>query len=97
MARLSRRGSEPSVLCFISSGFSAPGQCYRVSGMPLYLCTFSLSFGAEQCVSSANPCLKVPSSVSSLQQGPLLIYAWWLRTVSSRVVVITFFLECTTG
>jgi hypothetical protein len=49
MARRYRRGSGPSlpfVLCLISTGFSESGQCYRVPGMPLYLCAFSLSFGS---------------------------------------------------
>jgi hypothetical protein len=89
MDSLARRGSDSFVLCCISASFSASGQCYRFSGMPLYLCTFSLSFGAGQCVSSANPCLKVLAPVSLVQHGLLLIYAWWQRTVSSRVDVFT--------
>jgi hypothetical protein len=92
MARRYRRGSGlslPFVRCLISAGFSASGQCYRVPGMPLYLCFFSLSFGSGQSIGSANPCLKALFPVSSLQQGSWLRYDWWLRTVSTRVVFIT--------
>jgi hypothetical protein len=92
MARRYRRGSGPTlpfVLCLISAGFSASGQCYRVPGMPLYLCALSLSFGSEHCISSMNPCLKVLFPISSLQQGSWLRFDWWLRTVSTRVVFIT--------
>jgi hypothetical protein len=92
MARYYRRGSGPSlpfVLCLISAGFSASRQCYRVPGMALYLCALSLSFGSGQCISSANPCLKVVFPVSSLQHGSWLRLDWWLRTVSTRVVFIT--------
>jgi hypothetical protein len=92
MVRRYQRGSEPTlpfVLCLISAGFSASGQCYRVPGMPLYLCALRLSFGSRHCISLANPCLKVLFPVSSLQQGSWLRFDWWLRTVSARVVFIT--------
>jgi hypothetical protein len=89
MDNLARSGSVSSVVCCISVGFSAPGQCFRLSGMPLYLCTFSLSIGSELCVISANPCLLDFAPVSSVQQGLLLFYVWWQCSVSSRVDAFT--------
>jgi hypothetical protein len=78
----------PFVLYLISAGFSASGQCYRVLGMPLYLCALSLSFGSGHCTSSANPCLKLLFTAGSLQSS-WLRFDWWLRSVSTRVVFIT--------
>jgi hypothetical protein len=57
-------------------------------GMPLYLCPFSLWFGAGQCHSSTIHCFMVLASVILVQQRLLLIDVCWQLNISASVILV---------